>query len=136
MSIFSAFDISGSGMAAQRTRLEVILSNMANAQTVRTPEGGPYRRRDVVLLAETVDDFRQYLQGVLVGEVVEDGAPFIRRYEPGHPEADKDGYVLYPNVNPVEEMTNLIAASRSFEANVAAMNSVKEMMMKALELGR
>lgn len=136
MSIFEAFAVSASGLTAQRTRLETIMSNVANVSTTRTPEGTPYRRKDVVLVSSGSNDFKDCLQGVLVGGIVEDQSPFLRKYEPNHPDADKDGYVLYPNIDPAEEMTNLVAATRSFEANVTAMNALKESMNKALEIGR
>ncbi len=151
MGFFNIFDIAASGMSAQRIRMNVISSNLANADTTRTPEGGPYRRKDVVFVSDPLDgtaqSFGDFLrravfgagkqaQGVRVMEIVEDKKPFRKVYDPYHPDADKDGYVLYPNVDVVEEMVNLISASRSFEANVTAFNSAKDMVLKLLEMGR
>jgi len=137
-------------MRAQRLRMNVISSNLANAYTTRTPEGGPYRRKDVVFAPSPVDDgaglfeqiFRSIInnekepEGVKVVDIVEDKRPFKMVYDPGHPDANKDGYVAYPNVDVVEEMINLISASRSFEANVTAFNSAKDMILKTLDIGR
>ena len=143
-----ALAISASALSAQRIRMNVIASNLANATTTRTPEGGPYRRRDVLFEAVPVGesfsgilraasrDSRASLQGVAVQGVVEDPRPFQRVYQPGHPDADAEGYVLLPNVNPLEEMVNLIAATRAYEANVTAINATKAMALKALEIGR
>jgi len=150
MGFFSVFDIAASGMTAQRIRMNVISSNLANADTTRTPEGGPYRRKDVVFVPASLEkpsgDFGDYFrrmlfesnrpEGVRVLDIVEDKKPFRKVYDPYHPDADKDGYVLYPNVDVVEEMVNLISASRSFEANVTAFNSAKDMVLKLLEMGR
>ncbi len=136
MSIFDGFLVNASGMTAQRARMDTIISNMANVNTTRTPDGTPYQRKDLILLSRDIDTFHKTMQEVVVGGVVQDSKHFIKRYEPNHPDADKDGYVLYPDINPVEEMVNLISASRAFESNVTAMNTLKEMMMKALELGR
>ena len=128
MSLLTALDINASGLTAQRQRAEVTSSNIANAQTTRTPEGGPYRRKDVV--------FQSMLQGVEVSDVVEDQTAFDRRYEPGHPDADQQGYVNYPNVDPMQEMANLIEASRTYDANISAMNILKTMISKTMELGK
>ena len=128
MSLLSALDINSSGMAAQRERVEVSSLNLANSQTTRTPEGTPFRRKDVV--------FESVLNGVRVADVVEDQSPLDRRYEPGHPDADKEGYVNYPNVNVMEEMANLVEASRSYEANISAVSIVKTMITKTLEIGK
>lgn len=136
MGVFDTFAISAGGMTAQRARMDVIASNLANASTTKTPEGTPYRRRDVVLMSETPTDFKQTLSGVMVEKIVEDPSPFPRKYEPGNPNADKDGFVLYPNIDPIEEMVNLLSSVRSYEANVTSMSALKEMMMKALEIGR
>lgn len=133
MDLFTAMDISASGMRAQRTRMNVISSNIANAQTTRTPEGGPYQRKDVILKAST---FEKALAGVEVQEIVSDNTTGERIYNPGSPDADKDGYVTMPNVNMTEEMVNLIDASRSFEANTAAVKAQKDMAAKALSIGR
>ncbi len=136
MGAFSSLELSGTGLTAQRTRIDVIMSNLANASTTRTPEGTPYRRKDVILSSDRGADFKGALEGVTVTGIVEDKENFIRKYEPNHPDADPNGYVLYPNVDAVEEMTNLMSAVRCYEANVTSMNAVKEMMMKALEIGR
>ena len=128
MSLLTAIDINASGLTAQRQRAEVTSANIANAQTTRTPEGGPYRRKDVV--------FQSILDGVEVSDIVADQTPFDRRYEPGHPDADGQGYVSYPNVNAMEEMANLVEASRTYDANISAMNIVKTMITKTLEIGR
>ena len=128
MSLLTALDISSSGLTSQRQRAEITSTNIANAQTTRTPEGGPYRRKDVV--------FQSILNGVEVSDIVDDPTEFERRYEPGHPDADAQGYVAYPNVNPVEEMTNLVEAARTYDANISAMSIIKSMISKTLELGR
>src|SRR5215831_13685681 len=128
MSLLTALDINSSGLTSQRQRAEITSANIANAQTTRTPEGGPYRRKDVV--------FQSILKGVEVSDIVDDQTAFDRRYEPGHPDADAQGYVSYPNVNPMEEMANLVEASRTYDANISAMNVVKSMIAKTLELGK
>ena len=140
MSLLTALDINASGLTAQRYRAEVASANLANSQTTRTPEGGPYRRKDVVF--ETVPFSKAFdlaatgVNGVEVADVVEDATPFDRRYEPNHPDADGDGYVAYPNVNSMEEMANLVEASRSYEANISAVNIIKTMIARTLEIGR
>ena len=140
MSLLNALDVNSSGLTAQRQRVEVSSANLANSQTTRTPEGGPYRRRDVVFqsvpFANELDAASAGLNGVAVVGVYEDQTDFDRRYEPGHPDADKQGYVEYPNINIMEEMANLVEASRSYEANISALNIVKTMISKTLELGR
>jgi flagellar basal-body rod protein FlgC len=146
MSLLDALNVSSMGMTAQRTRVEVISSNLANASTTRTEEGGPYRRKDVVFQSVgPAQSFTQALQGELAGgvergvEVVavyEDPSPFLRRYEPSHPDADEQGYVSLPNVNPIEEMVNLLSATRSFEASVQSINTIKDMARRSLEIGR
>ena len=137
--------ISSSGMTAQRQRMNTISSNIANINTTRTPEGGPYRRKDVVL--EAMPDARNFgelitsspnsqLQRVQVTDVAVDrGAPLMK-YEPEHVDANEDGYVAYPNINLMEEMTNMIQATRAYEANVSALNATKDMALSALEIGR
>ena len=132
-------------MAAQRARTEVLVENLANAETTRTPDGGPYRRKDVVFAEDdSVGSFSSELNsalgsgmsGVMVSETtVDDSAP-ERRYLPGHPDADKDGYVAFPKINPAEDMVDLMGASRSYEANVAAISAVKDMIQKSLDLFR
>jgi flagellar basal-body rod protein FlgC len=132
-------------MAAQRARTEVLVENLANSETTRTPEGGPYRRKDVVFSEDnTIGSFSSELgtalgptlSGVTVSETtIDDSAPELR-YQPGHPDADKDGYVAYPKINPAEDMVDLLGASRGYEANVAAISAVKDMINKSLDLFR
>ncbi|MBN1593356.1 MAG: flagellar basal body rod protein FlgC [Candidatus Coatesbacteria bacterium] len=145
MSIFDILDIGSSGLAAQRLRQEIISSNIANASTTRTPDGGPYVRKDVVfqtsnatakfgeIFSSLVDDG---LRGVRVSEVIEDESPGQKRFQPNHPDADAEGYVLFPNVNPISEMVNMVEATRSYEANLSVMNASKSMAIKAIDLGR
>lgn len=150
MDLISSMEISASGLSAQRTRLNIISQNLANSQTTRTEDGGPYRRQVTIFKAEP---FANHLQrsmdvppypaggdprrGVLVEGVVDDPSDFRKVYDPSHPDSDKDGYVLYPNVDTVTEMVNLINAERSYEANVTAVGASKRMALKALEvLGR
>jgi len=145
VSLFSSLDVSASGMAAQRTRAELLVENMANAETTRTPEGGPYRRKDVVFESDSslgsfssafhsaLDD---NVEGVKVSETVVDNSEPELRYMPGHPDANKDGYVAYPKLNPAEDMVDLLGASRSYGANVAAISAVKDMIQKSIDLFR
>lgn len=132
----SVFQVSASALAAQRQRMNTIASNMANAHSTRTAEGGPYRRQDVVFTTETLGDSQTGLQGVKVSGIVRDNSPFTMIYDPGHPDADQDGIVAMPNVNVIEEMVNMMMASRAYEASVSAFNISKTMFMKTLELGR
>jgi flagellar basal-body rod protein FlgC len=145
MDLLTSMKISSSGLSANRTRMGAISSNIANAQTTRTAEGGPYRRKEVVFGAEpTRDSFSKILEGELsenaksvhATEVISTDRPPILKYEPNHPDANDQGYVAYPNINVMEEMANMIAASRSYEANIQAMNTAKGMATKALEIGR
>jgi len=162
--IFSGLEISASGMRAQRIRQNTISSNLANAETTRTAEGGPYKRqfvvfdapsnrRDTRILNPSVAlygtatqsghmpippsnfprDERFFGRGVNVGEIREDSRPPRLDYDPGHPDADENGYVAKPNINVVEEMTDMIAATRAYEANVTAFNAIKSMLMQALQ---
>ena len=145
MDILTGMRISSSGMSAQRTRMNTISSNIANINTTRTPEGGPYRRKDVVL--ESIPEAKTFgevlmsqpqrnMQRVQVTDIhVDRGAPLMK-YEPDHPDANPDGYVAYPNINLMEEMANMIQATRAYEANVSAMNATKGMAMTALEIGQ
>ena len=137
MSIPSILDIAASGMSAQRLRVQLIAGNIANSETTRTKEGGAYRRKDAVFAAKDLG-FDQALRGagVQVAEIRSSREPFLTRYEPGHPDANAEGMVAYPNVNPVEEMVNLTEASRSFEANVAVVRSAKAMAQSALDILR
>ena len=142
----SGFRIGSSGMAAQRARMNTISSNLANINTTRTPEGGPYRRKDVVFEAIpdtknfgdilNVDDPKADFNRVQVTDIVYDKKAPLLKYEPNHPDANADGYVAYPNVNMMEEMTNMLQASRSYEANVQAIQATKDMALSALEIGR
>ncbi len=146
MSFIYSLRISAAGMSAQRRRLDVIASNLANQQTTRTPAGGPYRRQDVVFQAEPLPeaaagtpDFaaggrEEALVGVRVAAVVADPRPPLLKYEPQHPDADDRGYVAYPNVNPIEEMVNMLSASRSYEANLTMLKTAKEMANKTIEV--
>lgn len=140
MSLITALNINASGLTAQRQRVEVSSANLANSETTRTAEGGAYRRKDVVFqtatFGQTFESANGGAEGVEVTDIVKDMRPFDRRYEPGHPDADKEGYVDYPNVNSMEEMANLVSAARSYEANLAAINIVKSMISKTLEIGR
>lgn len=137
MRFFQAFDVSASALSAQRLRLDLISGNIANVNTTRTPEGGPYRRK-VPVFAEHLKGAlgNNALKGVKVISITEDSSPFRMVYEPGHPDADRDGYVYYPNVNIVNEMVNLMEAGRVYEANVTAFNSGKEIFRAALNIGR
>lgn len=143
MDLGTALAISAGGLDAQRQRMNVVASNLANASTTRTPEGGPYKRKDVVFEAAPVSSFESALnakmegaKGVRVAGIVEDKKEPRLVYDPSHPDANKDGYVAFPNVNVIEEMTNMMAATRSYESNVAAINATKSMSMKALEIGK
>jgi flagellar basal-body rod protein FlgC len=145
-SFLSGFRIGGSGMAAQRMRMNSISSNIANINTTKTPEGGPYRRKDVVFSAipdaksfgdiMSVDDPKNNMNRVQVTDIVYDQKAPILKYDPTHPDANEEGYVAYPNVNLMEEMTNMIQATRSYEANVQAIQSTKDMALSALDIGR
>lgn len=144
MSLFTTLSVAASGMAAQRTRAEVLAENLANADTTRTPDGGPYRRKDVVFESQTAatSPFAGMLaeqmgsggSGVAATAILVDEAEPIRRYSPGHPDADKDGYVAMPRVNPTEEMVDLMGASRGYQANVAAFSAAKEMIHRSIDL--
>jgi flagellar basal-body rod protein FlgC len=141
MSLFSVLNVSASGMSAQRLRAEVVVQNLANADTTRTPEGGPYRRKDVVFeSAEVGEAFSSVLDGELTGvgvaEIRTDSSEPLKRYMPGHPDADKDGYVAIPRVNPAEDMVDLMSAARGYQANVAAVSAVKDMIHRSIDLLR
>ncbi len=136
--------ISAAGMSAQRYRLNVIASNLANLQTTRTPEGGPYQRKDVVFRAKPLvesqdeslmqsDDHEKPLSVEMV-KVITDSRPPIMKYQPEHPDADPQGYVAYPNVNAIEEMVNMLSATRSYEANLTMMKTTKDMVNKTIEI--
>lgn len=133
MSIVKGFDIVGSALSAQRTRLNAVSSNLANAETTRTAEGGPYARRLPVF--QTVEEGDDVL-GVAVTAVEKDPTPGPMIYDPGHPDAGPDGYVKMPNVNVVEEMVDMMTAARSFEANVQAFQTLRDMVTQAMNLGK
>lgn len=133
MDLFTAMDISASGMRAQRTRMNVISSNIANAHTTRTEAGGPYQRRDVVFRENA---FENRLSSVEVEGIVNDPTPGKRVHDPGNPDADEQGYVTLPNVNLMEEMVNMIGATQAFEANTTAVKAQKDMALKALAIGK
>lgn len=138
---FQAMEISATGLAAQRARLNLLAENLANAETTRLPEGGPYRRKMPVLGSEPAGSFDQALAGaqvpgVRVLEVVESAEPPRLVYLPAHPDANAEGFVAFPNVNPVLEMVDLLAATRAYEANITAVQAAKSMFQKALEIGR
>lgn len=145
MSFFKSMDISSSALAAQRVRMNLLSTNLANAQTTRTEEGGPYKRKDAVFSAvpmsnnfeDLLDENHQTnLQKVKVTDVHVDQSAPRRVFDPTNPDADKSGYVNMPNIQVMTEMVNMIAATRSYEANVTAMNDAKQMAMKAIEIGR
>lgn len=136
MGIFSNFGISASGLTAQRLRMDTIANNIANIETTRTPEGGPYRRQIPLFAPRQPDESGKPGGGVRVQALLQDQSPFKRVYEPSHPDADEEGYVLMPNVELVKEMVNMIDASRAYEANVTALNTAKDMAQRALEIGR
>ncbi|MDA3846745.1 MAG: flagellar basal body rod protein FlgC [Vallitaleaceae bacterium] len=145
MSVFTSMNISATGMTAQRLRMDTISQNIANVNTTHTDTGGPYRRKTVVFEEiGSADTFRSVFDshmkrntigGVKVSRIIADQSPFTTVYDPTHPDADASGYVQMPNVNALEEMTNLIDANRAYEANVTAFNANKGMLSKALEIG-
>ncbi|MDC0932350.1 flagellar basal body rod protein FlgC [Arcobacteraceae bacterium] len=147
MSFFDGYNIATSGMSAQRTRINMVSSNIANAQTTHTTDGGPYKKQNVVfeeiLLNSTKDNSPKKssekmdslsLRGVAVKEIIDSKDEAILKYEPDHPDANNEGYVAYPNINPVIEMVDLIEAMRSYEANVSAFTTQKEMDTKTLDI--
>ena len=140
MSLFSALSVSSSGMSAQRTRAELLVENLANSETTRTPGGGPYRRKDAVFTTTSEGSpFSSVFQdqmstGVGIAEIIQDDREPERRYMPGHPDADKDGYVAFPRINPAEDMVDLLGASRGYEANVAAISAVKDMINRSIDI--
>lgn len=142
MGLFDVFKISASGMRAQRMRMEVISTNLANIHTTRTEEGGPFVKKEVVFKQSDVSDkpfgamLSKKIDGVKVDEVQESEKPFEKVYDPNHPDADAKGYVNFPNVNLMEEMADMIAATRAYEANINVINTTKEMAIKTLEIGK
>jgi len=145
MDLFSAMDIGASALTAERTRINVISGNLANANTTRTAEGGPYKRKDAVFTAQPISPVfgetmsrlgAQQPAGVQVTQIVEDASPPRLQYDPHHPDADEKGFVSLPNVNVIEEMADMIVATRAYEANITAVQAAKGMALKTLELGR
>jgi flagellar basal-body rod protein FlgC len=142
MSLFSVLSIGASGMQAQRTRAELLVENLANAETTRTPGGGPYRRKDAVFESSNVSSpfssiFDAQIHGsggVQVSEIVTDNSAPEMRYQPGHPDADKDGYVAFPKMNSAEDMVDLMGAARGYQANVSAISAVKDMIQRSIGL--
>ena len=149
-SLYSGLDASASGLTAQRTRLDVIAGNIANVDTTRTPEGGPFKRHLVVFASKNEFDARKFPflpmkiktemnqpgQGVRITEIMKDPSPPRLKYDPGHPDANNEGYVAYANVDVIKEMVDMISASRAYEANIQAMNSAKNMASRALTIGK
>lgn len=137
-SLLGAINASASALDAQRARMEVAVSNLANAESTRGPNGQPYRRREVVLAEKPVDAFSDQIQasGVQVAGVLEDQTPFRRRYEPSHPDADADGFVAVPNVDVPEEMVDMLGAARAYQANLTAIGLIRDTIQRALELAK
>jgi flagellar basal-body rod protein FlgC len=140
LDFFTAMEVSASGLSAQRARMNIASSNLANAQTTQTAEGGPYKRKSVVIssadLPEAAGQLDGAVKGVEVSSINEDTAPPRLEYDPGHPQANAQGYVAYPNVNPVEEMVDMITASRAYEAGITTMTTAVSMAEKALGIGK
>jgi flagellar basal-body rod protein FlgC len=143
MSLLSALSVSASGLSAQRTRAELLVENMANSETTRTPEGGPYRRKDAVFSsapqgspfsAAFQKEMGSYSNGVEVSDIYVDQRDPEMRYQPAHPDADASGYVAFPRMNPAEDMVDLMAATRGYDANVSAMSAVKDMIQRSIDL--
>ncbi len=145
MNLFGMLEVSGTALAAERWRAEVVSVNMANAETTRTPQGGAYHRQLLVFRARPLPRFPALMTalhamrpahpaGVQVDRVIADTSPLPRRYEPGHPDADSAGYVTYPNVNPVMEMTDLLSAVRAYQLNAAAVQAAKSMIQQSLQI--
>jgi len=141
---FSILEISGAALGAERQRAEVVAANMANAETTHTPGGGPYRRKEVVFASSGNLPFRlmlakfnpslETMPAVRVQQVVDDPTPPTMRYQPGHPDADKQGYVAYPAINPIQEMVDLLGAVRSYQLNASAITATKQMIQQSMEL--
>jgi flagellar basal-body rod protein FlgC len=144
MNLFGIMEVSGSALQAERLRAEVVASNMANAETTRTAEGGPYRRQEVVFQSAASDlgvfanhllsDSNGDVSGVEIASVVSDNAPPLRRYDPQHPDADKDGYVNYPDINPLTEMVDMMGATRAYGLNSSAVQAEKSMISSSLDI--
>jgi len=141
MNFLKSLETSASGLYAQRKRMDIIASNLANIETTRTEKGGPYRRKMVVMGTKEIDQdfdkmFNSGVKGVQIEDVVEDQTPFKKVYNPSHPDADSNGYLYKPNVDLIVETTNMLMARRAFEANIAAIKATRQMIIKALEIGR
>lgn len=139
MDFFTALHVSGSGLSAERARVNLASSNLANAEVTRTAQGGPYQRLDPVLESVSFDSYLNEgagPSGVRVAQVVADQTPGRRVYSPGHPDADPEGFVMFPNVNPVHEIVNLMSAQRGYEANATAIETIKGMASRALDISR
>jgi len=145
MDFFNSIQTSSSGLSAQRLRMNLISGNLANINTTRTQEGGPFRRKEAIFAAQSInstfnkiltDRQKSQATGVRVERIYEDQTPPMMKYQPSHPDANEKGYVAMPNINPMEEMVNMISASRGFEANVTALKAARAMALKALEIGR
>jgi len=139
MSLMTAIEVGASGLTAQRKRMEVLISNLVNANTTQPAGTEPFRRKDVVFSTTNPEQsfgaiFDNAVQGVEISQVVTDKSDPIKRYEPSHPHADKEGYVAYPNINAMEQMVNVMSVTRSYEANLQAVNMAKDMQMKTLEI--
>ncbi len=141
MDFLTPLETSASGLYAQRKRMDIIASNLANLETTRTDKGGPYRRKMVIMKSITMTGgFKNILdkqiEGVQIEQIIEDKSPFKKVFNPSHPDADEDGYLLKPNVELIVETTNMLMARRAFEANIAAIRAARQMALKALEIGR
>ncbi|MEE8398037.1 MAG: flagellar basal body rod protein FlgC [Desulfobacterales bacterium] len=138
MNFLTSLKISAMGMRAQRKRMDIIASNLANIETTRTGKGGPYRRKIVVMGTKSIENFDSVLdsqiQGPEIEAVVEDQSPFRKTYNPSHPDADENGYLLKPNIDLVVEMTSMMMARKTYEANISAMKTTRTMILKALEI--
>jgi flagellar basal-body rod protein FlgC len=143
MGLLDIMKVSASALRAQRTRMEITASNLANIHTTRTEEGGPFRKKEAVFNATDVSEskgfgqlFSEKVEGVKVEEVRESSKPFEKVFDPGHPDADPEGYVTFPNINLMEEMADMMSATRSYEANINTIQATKEMFMKSLEIAK
>ena len=145
MNFFDALRVSSSGLAAQRVRMNLAANNLANINTTKTPEGGPYRRKDVVFASQPLEkSFGETLRSWMIGKlsevrvasIIDDPRPPHMKHDPQHPDADENGYVKTPNIKLMEEMVNMISATRSYEANVTAIKASKDMALKAMEIGK
>ncbi len=144
MKLFDVMKIAGTGLTAQRKRMEVSASNLANVDTIKTAGGGPYKKKHVIFETAPVNDFRDFLSseidkeisGVRIRGIRENNSQPLMKYEPGHPEANAEGYVAYPAIEPVDEMIDVMSASRSYEANVSVIETMKKLAVRILEIGR